>query len=354
MIRAPSGRTRHASARWPQTAAVSRTSAVARPAQAAVAVHARRHAPAPDRRARHRHRAQAVRDGPRRPGRAADDGLPAADDQRHRARRSANLAAGQGDARRSPTSRSSPTRTSCRAASPCAAATFGQCIDAVGALDVDWGRGTVDGKSDADVLADLKKAELPLTPGAPARPRRSSSRSRSTSAPAIRSRPTARSPTSAAASAEIWSSLKSPIWAQEQLAPNLGLPLQQRQGARHPGRRLVRPPPVRRRRVRGGGDLEDARQAGEADVAPHRQLPPGPRAPDVHLARPHDLRGRQRARASTSGTRASPPTSRMGFGELLTATLATLPAAQLARLLAGDLHPDRRTCPTTSAPSPSC
>ena len=42
--------------------------------------------------------------------------------------------------------------------------TFGQCIDAIRALDVVWGPGTVDGKSDADVLADLKKAELPMTP----------------------------------------------------------------------------------------------------------------------------------------------------------------------------------------------
>ncbi len=44
------------------------------------------------------------------------------------------------------------------------APTFGQCIDAVRALDVVWGPGSVDGKSDADVLADLKAAELPMTP----------------------------------------------------------------------------------------------------------------------------------------------------------------------------------------------
>ena len=46
------------------------------------------------------------------------------------------------------------------------AATFGQCIDAVRALQVDWAPGTAAGKSDADVLADLIEAELPLTPGA--------------------------------------------------------------------------------------------------------------------------------------------------------------------------------------------
>src|SRR6202011_1222579 len=42
--------------------------------------------------------------------------------------------------------------------------TFGQCIDAVDALQVAWGPGTVDGKSDQDVLADLGKAELPPPP----------------------------------------------------------------------------------------------------------------------------------------------------------------------------------------------
>ena len=45
--------------------------------------------------------------------------------------------------------------------------TFGQCIDAIDALDVVWGPGTADGKSDDDVLSDLHKAELPLTPAVP-------------------------------------------------------------------------------------------------------------------------------------------------------------------------------------------
>ena len=53
----------------------------------------RRHAAEPHRRARRGHRPQEVRHGPRRAGRAADDGLPAADDQRHGPSRSTNLAA---------------------------------------------------------------------------------------------------------------------------------------------------------------------------------------------------------------------------------------------------------------------
>ncbi len=46
-------------------------------------------------------------------------------------------------------------------------ATFGQCIDAIDALKVNWGPGSVDGKSDASVLSDLKQAELPLSPPLP-------------------------------------------------------------------------------------------------------------------------------------------------------------------------------------------
>ena len=40
--------------------------------------------------------------------------------------------------------------------------TFGQCIDAVRALDVEWLPGTEDGRSDDDVLAELRRAEVPL------------------------------------------------------------------------------------------------------------------------------------------------------------------------------------------------
>src|SRR4051794_35058406 len=47
------------------------------------------------------------------------------------------------------------------------AKTFGQCIDAVRALKVDWAPGPVDGKSASDVLADLEAAELPMTPAPP-------------------------------------------------------------------------------------------------------------------------------------------------------------------------------------------
>jgi isoquinoline 1-oxidoreductase subunit beta len=101
--------------------------------------------------------------------------------------------------------------------------TFGQCIDAIDALHVQWGPGSADGKSDASVLADLKSAELPLTPALD---------------PLAKSidqtftfyfRPGDPLETNCAVAdvkdgrAEIWSSLKSPIWAQEQIAQTLGL-----------------------------------------------------------------------------------------------------------------------------------
>jgi len=45
--------------------------------------------------------------------------------------------------------------------------TFGQCVEAVRALKVRWGGSSVSGKSDASVLADLRKAQLPFTPPLP-------------------------------------------------------------------------------------------------------------------------------------------------------------------------------------------
>ncbi|EGD43849.1 isoquinoline 1-oxidoreductase, beta subunit [Nocardioidaceae bacterium Broad-1] len=42
------------------------------------------------------------------------------------------------------------------------AETFGQCIDAIRALDVTWGPGPVDGLSDADILERVRRAEIPL------------------------------------------------------------------------------------------------------------------------------------------------------------------------------------------------
>jgi isoquinoline 1-oxidoreductase beta subunit len=105
------------------------------------------------------------------------------------------------------------------------AQTFGQCIDAVRALNVTWKPGTVDAESDATIAAKLKKAEVPLAvPDVPVLAKSFDAKFtfyfRSNSA---------LEPNSAVAdvradSAEIWSSLKVPIVAQANIAQLLGLP----------------------------------------------------------------------------------------------------------------------------------
>ncbi|MCW2757393.1 MAG: isoquinoline 1-oxidoreductase [Nocardioidaceae bacterium] len=105
------------------------------------------------------------------------------------------------------------------------AATFGQCIDAVRALDVVWNKGTVEGKSDASVLAELKAAELPLVvPSVPilAQTVESSVTFMFRSGAALE-------PSCAVADYKdgkvtIWGGLKSPIDAQGKVADALGIP----------------------------------------------------------------------------------------------------------------------------------
>ncbi|MCD9879488.1 molybdopterin cofactor-binding domain-containing protein [Streptomyces guryensis] len=101
--------------------------------------------------------------------------------------------------------------------------TFGQCIDAVRALKVTWGPGTVEGASDDTIRAELRKAELPLP-------------ALDLLTKAVDARFTFHFASNSALetncavadvredSAEIWASLKSPITAQEQIALTLGLP----------------------------------------------------------------------------------------------------------------------------------
>lgn len=103
--------------------------------------------------------------------------------------------------------------------------TFGQCIDAVRALRVTWGPGTVDGESDETILARLRAAQIPLAvPKVPAL------------ATTIEKEFTfywksnsALEPQTAIAdvrdgSAEIWSCMQTPIYAQQMVAQKLGLP----------------------------------------------------------------------------------------------------------------------------------
>ncbi|MCX5079785.1 molybdopterin cofactor-binding domain-containing protein [Streptomyces sp. NPDC056121] len=101
--------------------------------------------------------------------------------------------------------------------------TFGQCIDALRALEVTWGPGTVDKESDDTVLAKLRAAALPMV------------------VPPLLTKKIDAEFTFAFASnsplepdnaiadvrsdrAEIWASLKVPIVAQRDIADRLGLP----------------------------------------------------------------------------------------------------------------------------------
>ncbi|MFF9244322.1 molybdopterin cofactor-binding domain-containing protein [Streptomyces sp. NPDC014801] len=101
--------------------------------------------------------------------------------------------------------------------------TFGQCIDAVRALQVSWGPGSAEGKSDATVHDELRRAELPLpaldllTKAVDARFtfHFASNSALETNCAIADVRP---------GSAEIWGSFKAPITAQEQIAARLGLP----------------------------------------------------------------------------------------------------------------------------------
>jgi isoquinoline 1-oxidoreductase subunit beta len=103
------------------------------------------------------------------------------------------------------------------------ARTFGQCIDAVRALKVRWGGSPVSGRSDASVLADLQKAQLPLTPALPGKTVDETF--------TFHFRPGDPLETNCAVAdvrkdrAEIWSCLKSPVWAKEQIALLLNIPL---------------------------------------------------------------------------------------------------------------------------------
>ena len=104
------------------------------------------------------------------------------------------------------------------------ARTFGQCIDAVRTLRAEWTPGSVGRDSDADIVAELKAAQLPI-PALPANPlaetieqdvlfyfRSNSAMDTGSAIADVRSD-----------RAEIWAGLKSPITAQEEIATALGL-----------------------------------------------------------------------------------------------------------------------------------
>ncbi|OZM71138.1 isoquinoline 1-oxidoreductase [Amycolatopsis antarctica] len=102
--------------------------------------------------------------------------------------------------------------------------TFGQCIDAVRTIDAEWGPGSVDGMSDETVLADLRKAEIPLAvPNLPLYEtvegdfvfhfRNNAALEPNTAVADVRED-----------SAELWAPLQSPILTKQEVAKLLGMP----------------------------------------------------------------------------------------------------------------------------------
>ncbi|MDI5968973.1 molybdopterin-dependent oxidoreductase [Streptomyces sp. SL13] len=106
------------------------------------------------------------------------------------------------------------------------ARTFGQCVDAVRALEVTWGPGTEDGRSDADVLKELRAAEIPLlVPAVPLLAKTIDADFTFWFASNSALEPNCAVADVRSGSAEVWAGLKSPIVAQEAIAAELGLPV---------------------------------------------------------------------------------------------------------------------------------
>jgi len=210
------------------------------------------------------------------------------------------------------------------------AQTFGQCIDAIRALDVDWGPGTVDKETDATILQKIKRAEIPLlVPKVPllAKTIEASFTFHFRSNSALE-------PNSAVAdvradSATIWSSLKTPIYAQQSIAQKLKLPQKA----------------VQVHVVEGGGSFgrhlfaDVAIEAAEASRAfgnkPVRLM--WHRTDEFRHGRTHPM-CTSRVRATTLGANVLTFEQRHtgvasdfthGFGEILTSFAAKLPAGDL-------------------------
>ncbi|GAA1136082.1 molybdopterin-dependent oxidoreductase [Kribbella jejuensis] len=104
------------------------------------------------------------------------------------------------------------------------AETFGQCIDAIQKVDATWGPGTVDDESDETVLAKLRAAQLPMTVP-PLLTKTIDAEFVFAFASNSPLEPDCAIADVRPDSAEIWACLKVPIVAQEDIAKQLGLPV---------------------------------------------------------------------------------------------------------------------------------
>ncbi|MGN6780357.1 MAG: molybdopterin cofactor-binding domain-containing protein [Marmoricola sp.] len=106
-----------------------------------------------------------------------------------------------------------------------AARTFGQCIDGVRALKVEWNPGTVEGEDDESILAELRRAELPLAvPSVPALAKTVEADFEFMFKSSAALEPYAAVADVRSDRAEVWAGLKVPIVAQEDIAKAVGLP----------------------------------------------------------------------------------------------------------------------------------
>jgi isoquinoline 1-oxidoreductase beta subunit len=204
--------------------------------------------------------------------------------------------------------------------------TFGQCIDAVRAMRVDWADGPVAGLSDEDIEAELKQAELPMV-AVPDNPLAQSVDATFT----FHFRSNSALDTNAAVAdvrsdrAEVWSALKTPIAAQAAIAQACGL-AQDR---------------VKVHVVQGGGSFGrrlffdaalEAAKISKAMGKPVKLM--WHRADDSRVGRTHPM-ATSHVRATYAGdqllafqqSHTSVETDfRHGLGEMLTAAAADLPA----------------------------
>ncbi len=104
------------------------------------------------------------------------------------------------------------------------ARTFGQCIDAIRAMKVEWNAGSVDGENDETILAGLRRAEKPLaTPDVPLLATTVEGDFEFMFRSSAALEPYCAVADVRADSAEIWAGLKVPILAQQDIAELLGL-----------------------------------------------------------------------------------------------------------------------------------
>jgi isoquinoline 1-oxidoreductase beta subunit len=106
------------------------------------------------------------------------------------------------------------------------AETFGQCIDAVRALDVEWAPGSVEGESDETILAKVRRAELPLAvPKLPLLAKTVEADFTFMFRSSAALEPNCAIADVRADRATVWAGLKAPIVAQADIAAAVGLPV---------------------------------------------------------------------------------------------------------------------------------